>query len=243
MFYLLGMGLCCLSCLSKKKEQPLNHHTKYVIVNDFGNLDSSGRHHILRKEFMILKSLKKKYGLLLEINSHRYQIYSLKSHRIESKGKWPSILQLINQLTGLRILMLHSNEISSVAFANHSKLKFLNLSSNNLPDTLIMPSDTKSLKRLSLQAQGVKHLVFPDDNYKLEKITVSDTQIQYLDDSWAKLKRLEWLWLNNNKLQSFDIHLPKLKELNLYNNHITDTNLIKRKYPKAKIYFGRSAGL
>ena len=239
----LVLPLFFVACSSKKHSKTTTTDTTYITVNGFGESKKNGRHQLFKEEYLILDSLQSTYQMFLEINSHRYQVYSLKSYRTDSKGQWTKILQLINRLSGLREISLYSDEITSVDFENHPKLRLLNIHSKNLPDTLVLPSEAKNLKNLILHSTNTKHIVFPENHYKIERMEISNSQMQYVDSSWAKLKKLEWLWLYNNQLQTFDIQLPKLELLYLFENPIKDTNLVKRNYPNTNITFGRSADL
>ena len=157
-------------------------------------IKKDGKCRLYYKEYKVIRTLILDYGFIPLLKFHQNRIYSITCNSVNSKGRWHEIIKLLDKLEGLRGLEVNSDEVNSLAFHKHSNIQYLRITSKSLPDTLIMPPCISNLELLNLTSPGTKYIIFPDKQYFMKKMLITNTKIEKPDESWGKLKKLKWLW-------------------------------------------------
>ena len=131
----------------------------------------------------------------------------------------------LEKLTGLKILGLWEDGISSIDLSAQTKLKGLSIGDNKL-SSIDLSKNTK-LKELNISGQSIASIDL-SKNVDLENLDASGNGISNIDVS--NNTKLQELNLYNNKISSIDVSkLTGLKGLSLNNNPISNLNLLNNK--------------
>ena len=129
----------------------------------------------------------------------------------------------LEKMTGLKVLTLPRNNISSINLSNNSNLMYINVAENQL-ETLDV-SNNLNLDNIVAYGNKLSGTFDASNNTKLEKLSVNNNQLTGLN--LGNISSLEELYIYKNNL-SGTLDLSKnteLKNLSAYNNNFTGFNM------------------